>query len=227
MLSVTVGQKVREYRVAHGITQDEFARAGRAYGLNWTASRVSELESGTLPVDLSTLIVIALAMNTVGPFSLTTVRTLVGDSLVPVTKRWSASVDTISGLLSDGHGLGAAEVGAVVPDAERAAFERSYDPERVARFMQGVPPKMTMVEVADLTARGATLAEKRAAKRLGVDPQLVILWAWREWGTSLDGRAQQLAVSDTPQARGHATRELVAALDAVIPTAARASRADG
>lgn len=64
--------------------------------------------------------------------------------------------------------------------------------------------------IAPAIKRVPTLAEERAAKKLGVSPATVAGKARRLWGHTVDDEATKRAGEGaSPQARGHVTRQLI------------------
>ena len=218
----TVGERLRVLRVANGLSQDDVARRARRYGLNWNASRVSELERGDIEPTLSTLLVVLTSINTAGFLTMHALREVVGDESVPITSRWTLSLDAMVSLVT-GDRFGEQEEGWLNPDEDRVEI----DFDRLALALVAMPPGMTLRDAAALEMRPTSLAERRAAQRLRASPQIVKAWAQSLWNQSLDEQATTIANGDSAQARGQATRRLVAQLDEAMPASSREVEADG
>lgn len=209
-----IGAGLRRLRVELGISQDELARRARAYGLNWTPSRVSDVERGERSLDLASLVAVTAALNTAKVTGTFSVRDVTGSNLLPVTSAWSIEMgDLIRVLQGD---LGELEAGSILPDRERQKWDEAFDPERIATTWSQMPPGTTARIAAEIEARASTLAETRAAKRIGVPVLTLKVWAHHLWGTSLDDRAARIAAGPSAQARGHATRALSEEIEEAI-----------
>lgn len=198
-----IGASVRRIRQKLGISQDVLARRVREYGLNWTTSRVSELERGALRLDVSVLLAVTAALNTANQTATHSLAEVLNGEAVPITPSWSLDLQSLVQFL-DGE-VGALEIDAILPNSERIVL----DVEQIARFWQLSPHDVPLREAMEVEARPSTLAERRAAKRLGVSVEIVKLWAHRLWQRTLDEEAAAQASTDSVQARGHATRALV------------------
>lgn len=225
-----VGNFLRDYRQAHGITLESVARVGREYGATWSVSSVQAIEGGKAAPTLPTLLTLALSLGRLSgvplrladlfrsadlldrPYMLTANR--------PVRRSW---VDRI---------LSGAPVVLTGADCEEpvASGEEAWDDEleleALARSDE-MPPGGRRHDHVDALweamneppnpsvrprAGGArvSLAESRAAKKLGVQPLELQRRAIRLWGRSLEAEAQHRAGAESaPQARGRVTRLLV------------------
>lgn len=193
---------LRSFRSEHGLTLDDVARQAHAYGASWGVSTVRNIESGRSSPTLPTLVTLALVLNDLAGTSLA-LRDVLGDATAlaspevqgsPVKRSWYDSV------------LSGAPV--VVGWSDMADPLRQSDVvidslESVGREM---PAGWTL---PDGGPRPSTLAERRAADRLGALSTVVSGWADHLWGHSLDDEAAARATSDSPQARGRASRLLV------------------
>ncbi|MFI8593863.1 helix-turn-helix domain-containing protein [Microbacterium sp. NPDC078428] len=214
----SLGAAVRRLRVEAGLSQDDLARRAREYGLNWTTPRVSELERDELRISLPVLLVVAAALSTAGGHAREIrVRDLLDErESVPITAKWSMGVDELARFISGDYD--AMSFGSFNPDSERS----EPDTSGILEALRLAPPGITAREAAALDGPPSTLAERRAAKRIGVPVSVVRMWAHHLWGKPLDARAAEVAGSESAQARGHATRGLVAELQLAIKGAADA-----
>lgn len=217
-IGVLVGRAVRSLREKQELRQDDLAKRAANFGLRWDRTVIARLEAGKRHVGLEELLLLAL-MFKVHPGEL-----LPGDDLVVL----SPAVALRAGLLRD-----------VL--AERRMPSTSVDFEAV--LPQGPPihgdayvgpdGRLAVLPLGtvDAALRGPTGdAERKAAKRLGVDPYVVSLTAFRLWGKSLSDQRDAEVDSENPEderslraRRGHVTRRLVAELGAAIAAEAEAS----
>ncbi|MFT3797183.1 helix-turn-helix domain-containing protein [Microbacterium sp.] len=208
--------RVRNLREARGLSQDQLARRVRSYGLNWTTSRVSELENGRLEPTLQTLLVVVAALTTGGRnLVVTSLRDIVPSDAVAITASWSANLSDLC-LLFDSDRAGDAEMDSVLPDAEKL----NLDVEKVVATVKSMPPGMSFRRAAELELEPTSLAENRAARRLGISANAVKMWANSLWAQSLDEKAASDAGDMSAQRRGHATRRLVKEIEEAIHAAA-------
>ncbi|TFD80367.1 helix-turn-helix domain-containing protein [Cryobacterium fucosi] len=232
-VSAAVGAFVSQVRREHGLTLDQIARAARSYGASWSASSVSNIERGQASLTLPALLLLALALgDLVGqPLTLSAllgdaeVLTLVSGGQHPVKRSW------VDGVLNG--------VEVTRSPVARADAEEDYEVDeeledevlrkmREMREMRG--REATRAEVADQVAHlldqsqmppepatrnptkgdAGSLAEERAAKKLGISIGRLRQLALDLWARSLEEESSRRAGTDsTPQARGRVTRVLV------------------
>lgn len=198
-LEAAVGRVIKAEREEHGITLDQLATTMREHGVPWSTARVIEFEKGrprlTLPIVLSLLD--ALAWLTDRRYTLSD---LIPDDagLIRITDEWTTSAGLLREAL-DGYPTSLPFiVGDVDSTVGNYVRQRSDLVEELADQVDVAPPF------------DVTLAEERAARRLGVRPRQVAMWSHLLWGTHLDAEVTRRAGSKaSPQARGHVTRELV------------------
>jgi transcriptional regulator with XRE-family HTH domain len=224
-----VGAFVSSVRREHGITLDQIAHAGRSYGASWSASSVSNIERGQASLTLPSLVLLALALGEVlgRPLALSS---LLGEADVielatgaqsPVKRSWIDSV------------LAGAPVTlspALALDDEDWELHEDLEDEVLNRMRESRGREMTDVEKNGNLAqmldqsqtpperRGSspardnagTLAEERAAKKLGLTIARLQRAAVGIWGRSLEEESSRRAGRDSsPQARGRVTRLLI------------------
>lgn len=222
-----VGTFVSNVRREYGITLDQIAHAGRSYGASWSASSVSNIERGQASLTLPSLVLLALALGDLlgRPLALSS---LLGDERVielapgaqrPMTRSWVDAV--LSGapvVLGPAHDDEDAEVDGeleeeVLNRMPEARSREMTDAERDGHLAQLLDQSQTPPErTGGSLARGGagTLAEGRAAKKLGVTLARLQRLSEEAWGRSLEDEALRRAGRDSsPQARGRVTRVLV------------------
>ncbi|MDJ0337455.1 hypothetical protein [Cryobacterium sp. PH31-O1] len=92
----------------------------------------------------------------------------------------------------------------------------SVSPETVSRMFDSAVPSLGKHEatVGAGNVAPAGLAESRAAKALGVSLQELTTRSLKLWGKTITERRDEIAPVGTPQARGHASRQLISELRA-------------
>lgn len=187
------------------MTAEELARRARVAGLNWSTSRVFELENGRKPVSLAELLVLAQAL-TGKQGAVTLVDLLAGAEVVEVTGAFHITGENLRRALTGG--------------TVRLEGEKRLPPieERVGaalEFLRLDNDNWHLVERAAGAATGA--AEDKAARTLETSRLVVELASVALWGRSLTEQRDALVEpGTTPQARGHITRSLVAELGEYI-----------
>lgn len=229
-INEVVGQFLKQYRVEHNLTLDDVATASQRYGSGWSAATVSNIEKGGGKADsLPTIMILLSALNDLededwareqAEYSLTD-EEVQHDSLVmadllggvtgkiTISKSFAAPVDVIIGILNGGKaalgdGLTKEERSQAV-DAHLAKIKKIID---LYASISYLPADKKAMDFFDTHIPSA--AEKRAAKKVGLNPDLVAAWCYSAYGRTLDEEANARAGEGaSPQKRGRATRELV------------------
>lgn len=171
-----------------GVTLDQLATRARERGLKWSTARVIEFEKGKLRLTLPMLLAVAQSMA-----ELTGEEISLAD-LVPPGSTWIRLTPEW------------------VTERERLWTVLGFDPVQLGSVVDvsAVDPSSRVQVSLPVDALTATLAEQRAAKRIGARPRQVAMWAHLLWGKHLDAVvAERLPEDASPQARGHLTRSLV------------------
>ncbi len=210
-IDAAVGNYLRAFREAHGLSLEQVANAARRSGATWGAASVRSIERGEASLTLDKLIHIGLAIRHLSNESVA-LKDLLGAG-----EWFRISDEELSPLLSRSWLIGVLSGDQI--DASLTREMRVMPP----RYLQsgarsgrklghlsrgGVPPKTTVEESMWVAP---TAAEDRAAKKLGpmVSGASVALWAQHLWGHSLDDEARHRAGENaSPQARGRVTRIL-------------------
>lgn len=176
-----IGRNAREIRLAAGAHLEQVAHTAKRYGLPWTIGRVSDLEAGRMDAKVETLISLALTLGEIRGEPMALTDLLDHDAPVLVNGREVAN-------------LTGAVRGEPVTESEGQRLHdelNSGDPLQVAR---------------DSTA----LADRRAAKSLGVDLDRLVTTAVELWGHNLSTERDLRADGETnTAARGNITRDLL------------------
>lgn len=234
-LETAIAAAASSLRRREGRTQDEVARHARALGLtSWTRSTVAALEAGQRDLSVTDLVALPLVLTLSVGYPVTLERLL---EEVPSQVRLGESVvslDLVRTVLA----------GRVVALEETATRER-----RLAADLDRYGPtvRRPRTEEADNYRRlwpqasdeqllramhdAVQVAETKAAKPLGVEPEAVAVLAHRLWGRSLTAHRDALVAKDHPTGdddkavvtprelqarRGHVTRRLLKELAAAL-----------
>jgi len=223
-----VGSFVRSYRQANGITLESVALVGRDYGATWSLSSIQAIEGGKAAPTLPTLLMLALALGKLSgqPLRLADLlgpaeqfeRPYVMSADQPVRRSWVERVLTGAPVvLTDDDFVHARERGeSEWADSAETEMDSSAGLPEPNRYDHVDALWAAMNEPPEPSGRSrpqrssSSLAESRAAKKLGITPLVLQRVAARLWGRTLEDEAQQRAgVESTPQARGRVTRVLV------------------
>lgn len=211
-IRAVVGRNVRKHRERQAITAEELARRARAYGLNWSTSRVSDLENGRKAVSLAEMLVLAQALS-LRALDVSLADLLAGADSVEITETFHITGQDLHRALTGGP-VHLCPYGKDRRDARErnmARLNAANDRLQEAHEYLKLRDDWELTERAAEAATGA--AENKAAKSLNV-PRLVVEFAALDlWGRSLtEQRDAQVQPGSTAQARGHVTRTLVAEL---------------
>lgn len=214
-----VGTFLTRFRKKHSLTLDQVARAAREHGASWSASSVRNIENGTAVTSLPNLLALGLALHALSDEELA-LSDLLGDSAafeVPNGLGLPASRAWMNGVLS-GAPIRFGDVTIDLIGGKEKAAEIVADlPKRIAKLRLELPEKTDYRLVGKFEKIEPSLAEIRAAEKLGMSPRSLQIWAERLWGKSLEERSAELAAAKanetgravTAQAKGAATRTLV------------------
>jgi transcriptional regulator with XRE-family HTH domain len=236
-ISAAVGAFVSQARREQGLTLDQVARAARSYGASWSASSVSNIERGQAALTLPVLLLLALALGELMGRPLT-LSNLLGDAkvLALVTDdRYSVERSWVDSALRGAEvSLKSQEsVGALDAEVEYDVDE-DFEEEVLHKMREMRGQKMTPNLVYDQVAQhleqsqipyeaeaeaparmsvgddSGSLAEERAAKKLGISTAQLQNRALDLWAHPLEEESYRRAGMDsTAQARGRVTRVLV------------------
>ena len=227
-----VGAFLRGYRQTHRITLDSIAQVSREFGATWSLSSVQAIDGGKAAPTLPTLLTLALVLGRLSGEPLRLADLLGSTELLdrpyvdrpdqPVRRTWVAralSGERVELTEADFEHAHERPVGEWDDDLEleRAIAQRGSGPmtaeERHARVdalwdAMNEPPEPG--EYRSPRRPRVSLAESRAAKKLGMRPLELQRRAIQMWGRPLEVEALSRAgANSTPQARGRVSRLLV------------------
>lgn len=188
-LSAAAGFYLRSIREEHGLTLDEVRRAARIFGAKWSISRVQAIENGQAAPSLETFLTIALVAS---KLTGTPVRL---EDLFASLEYLQLNAD--SPLVPSSFLLGA---------LAGQPIETDHWDRIVASSVKGTKEHRVQWGLSD----EPTLAETRAAAKLGIPVEEVWNYALKLWQVPLDQESKRRAGDNaSPQARGRVTRLLV------------------
>lgn len=232
-IPATVAAFVSRIRREHGLTLDQIAGAARSNGANWSASSVSNIERGQASLTLPTLLFLALALGDLTGRPLT-LSDLLGDAraiALMADGRCSVKRTWVDAALKGGQ--------VAMRDHQRIEslgiendndVDEEFEEEVLRKMRETRGREMTRVERLDqvdqlleqsqlapeptrrISDRGpaGSLAEVRAAKKLGISTARLRQLAHDLWARPLEDEASRRAgPGTTPQSRGRVTRVLV------------------
>lgn len=217
-LGPAIGRRVREIRESRGLRQEEMSQRLQAFGVNWNRSMTAKVERGERGVTLEEAVLLTYALDV--PLS----ELVPADGKVDLTAQARrVPLATVRDVLAGGHRWDIDYGDLPIGRALRADLE-SY-PERL-KLCRRIWPDAQASDFANAQG-GIGEAEGKAAKRLGVEPVVVSVAAFKTWGRSLtaerDIRAAKEGEGMSPASRrahrGQITRQLVAELAQVIKEA--------
>lgn len=214
-----MAETLKTWRHGSGLTLDRVATEAVRQGGTWSSSTVASLEKGIAAGSLENMIVLSKTISAIDdrPFSLSDLFPGEGD--IELSDKLKISRSALRSILS-GHEV----------DAERESSVEQTMAEFLNRRLAAELPayladlSLKTIELASSIGDGAirthqpTLAEERAAKKLGITPLAIAAMCMLEYqGRTLDEEAANRAGEhSSPQKRGRATRTILEELDTLI-----------
>lgn len=207
----TIGAHVRRLRDRHELTLDDIATYAReVHGLKWSTTRVRKIENGDGAATVETLVTLAdvlthLTGETVrapdllqsgAPVQIAP-RTVLAPGSLPAALRGDAGLD-----LWDGLGI----------ESRVATGGATDEHEALHELRRALGDRAGAWEDEDVVSayRGAGLADRRAAERLGISLGRLVGLSLHAWGRLLSQESVARSGADaTPQKRGRITRGLM------------------
>lgn len=189
-LAHVFGENFRAVRKQHEITLDEVARSARKYGARWTASRVGDLENGRFSVTVQNLCIASWTLSG-----------LAGKAIAPADLVASDHPVTVAGDFAVQRNVIAETLKGEVVSLKLGDIPSAVD-KLVTSAQQGFDNLSKFDDVG--------LADRRAAKKLGVDVDQLSYLALKLWGDLLSVEVEKRAPAGaSPQAKGQITRKLI------------------
>jgi hypothetical protein len=188
-LTSVLGVNLRRIRTERlGVTQDTLAAYARVSGLQWNAQKVANFEAGRWTPTFADVLALGIALERV--------RAFVG--MFPERPAARTHEITLADLLTSNVPV-TLKPGVMLTSAE------------LANIGHGVFPLP-----ASTTPAPPTLAERRAAKALGIDCAQLDQVSEQLWGTTFAAERDRRAGKGNQQKRGQISRELRAELEKAL-----------
>lgn len=219
-LSEVIGANARSIREAAGATLDDVAVAGRALGLKWVSSRVSNLEHGRSAMTIETLIGLAEALGRVAGNPIYLSDLVRGDAPIVI-----GSIEVPGADVGEwfGHKRVDIESRVALPTPSESWIFPLWDlvdEGPAGRALNEREPGSAVIRFRDVSLE-AGQAEARAADALGISGMELAAHSVAIWGHSLSSERDLRSVpGDSAQRKGRITRELLDELRASIAAAA-------
>lgn len=197
-LRQVIGRNVRRIRTEHEISLEAFSREARRCGLPYSTGRVSDLEGGRVEAKLDALLAWAQVLANLTDQPVTLADLFKGDDRVGLFRGRPVEPDYAKST------AGPRDLAVICGWADVA--------EAAAAF--GVPQSKVGPYLAAMDESG--LAEKRAARNLGVDLPTLIRHSVDLWGVNLSAQRDRIEPDANVSRLGQITRELVAQIEARI-----------
>jgi transcriptional regulator with XRE-family HTH domain len=220
-----IGQRLKELRLELGLRQDQVATAARKAGLDWTQATVAAIERGNRALSLGEWFLLSTVIGFATGYATHQVELadlLPASGRVALSEETTADVDVLrdalAGRLTDPDRK-------VLADFDTPFIRRANEGIRrhVAKMKELLPlwRGMTMNGYRDAQNAARGDAERKAARKLGVEPLRLSAAAHGRYGRSFteerDARVADQAPADaSPRSlqalRGHVTRAMLAEL---------------
>lgn len=221
---VALGQRIKEIRTELGLTLDQFSTAARRYGATWDPSAVKKLESGKTSASLPNMLVLVKVLESLTGKPMKLSDLFPGDGTIELNDEATITRAQLRRALDGGH----YEILRIEPKPlpDEPVYEDIVDvivgsTTKAVESIGLTAVNDAVAEYGDvMTGHVPTLAEKRAAKRLGITPDVVAALCLMEYGRFLDEEAaHQAGANATPQKRGRETRLIIEKLDLMLENA--------
>jgi transcriptional regulator with XRE-family HTH domain len=195
-IAAVIGRNCRAIRDGAGVTRNELAKYARAAGLNWTASKVGDFESGRNAPTFATVLAATVALSNATHQNVLLADLLTfDDGYVVVTDR----------IVPRGPKVAAAARGEPLVLDDDDTFE-SVLVEVTGQIAQQCR------DAAEVRARSG-VDEYRLARRLGINADRLAAVSFRLWSRPFSVQRDRLAGTDAnQQQRGQISRKLQAEL---------------
>lgn len=197
-IPVAVGNYVVKFREEHKKTRDELEMVISLFGRETGLSSLANVENGKAAMTLAQLVVLTQALQKIAHAPISIPSLFTDEGIYELTE----SV-TISG----------AELRALLAGDANAWLA----PKKI-----GFGIDATIAGLMSEPSRRESLAERRAAQKLGVTAERLVGLTMEAWGESLDTMIQKSSgVGASAQEKGHVTRQLVEELRSFMESSER------
>lgn len=212
-MNEAVGKFLKQYRAEHGLTMDDVATASQRYGSGWSSGTISQMERGGSKADsLPVLILLTQALNDLTHEGMTLSGLFrhiadLGES-IDLTTTMSIAPQEIRPML-EGERFNLIAIPPFGTEEYRKFMDDMMQAD-VSDLRPAMPPLAGAEEERRRLMHVTTSAERRAAEKLGVSPDVFGAWCIHLYGQSLDDEAAMRAGGkSSPQKRGRITRVIV------------------
>lgn len=193
-LRAVLAERVRSLRLASGFQrQDDLADHMAAFGLGWNRDTVAAIETGRRGLSLEESLILAVALGV--PVS----SLLAGDGAVQLTEGFAIKRSAAAALLR-GETIARLDrqvirtpVHDVLPELERMEAAGKFD------NLFSLWPNATTEQLVAAARESRHEAERKLARKLGIDPTVVSVAAFARWGRSLTAERDQRAAESAPE----------------------------
>lgn len=202
-----IGHNVRAIRNEHNVTADELGRELRHYGMKWNANRVSELERGQKAVGIPELVMLSLALSSLTGRNITPGGLLNSGDPVELVEGVTLQDNALRRVIEGDDELKSGDVVGGI-EAINAVISNSLE------GLRNIPANVPFGQVRQ-AVKDRSLADRRAARKLGWSEEEFLRRCLAQWGHMLSVETERRAGSDAnAQRRGRITRELIDELKA-------------
>lgn len=221
-LADLIGSNFRQARKELGLTLDEVASEASDFGLKWNTARVSNLENGRATPNIQTLLIMAYVLSSASEDYRISPMTLLqaheGDVIeIGKTDIYARSYNMLlEGALDE---LMASDVEGGKEAQDKLLNNLQASLQEVSEFNSKLPDAKKFT-LRDWIKAGEkySLADERAARKIGLSKDQFIVACFQKWGHPLSVETESRSKSgDSPQKRGRITRELLAELKDYLP----------
>lgn len=240
-LSQVVGERVRQFREARGVRQEDVADEARKYGFPWGRSSVAALEAGNRDLSFAELLILPSLLKRLGgwdePLLPPGVNVILNENLWMPASQIPSHVFALMTPSVRSERLPAEDEDFILGGLENEPPRKSLKTRQsIARTVQVYDylllvlwPGRGGLHLTPEFTRGVEIARKIAERvktpdGKSPDWQLIQIFSWGLWGRNpgdeRDARAASRGTYETKRAlqsaRGHVTRELIEELQAEI-----------
>ncbi|WEV68747.1 hypothetical protein OZX73_05495 [Bifidobacterium sp. ESL0775] len=209
-----------QVREANNLTLDQIATESKRYGTSWTTGFVSKINNSNTISEVPNLIILVQTVNSLTGQKLTLADVFPGDGEIELNDE-GGHVDRadLRKILTGNE--------VEIDPALTADDIFSFIDRLTEKLYEGIPETMRKVSIyiveigqkVDVTTDGRkpSLAEQRAAKKIGIIPQALMVLCQLVFHRSLDEEsAYRAGKNASPQKKGRETRKIIEYLDLYI-----------